>query len=285
MQFKHYALLIFLAAIWGASFLFLRISSPEFGPFALIFLRTFIAALALLPVFWGSYSMRVLYRHWPTFVVVGGVGTALPFVLISYSALQLSAGFMSIINAMVPLSSTVIAYFMLKESFSLRQFIGLFSGVIGVAVMSYERFDTQDLLLSLPIVAGLASTVFYAYSSCFSKLKLGALSAIEVAFGSQVYGALLTLPLALFFWPAAMPGAQAWFSLIMLAVICTSLALVFFFHLIKSVGVGNTLLVTYLIPLFGVLWGYLLLQESVQISLLMGAVFILFGVGYASRNS
>ena len=284
MTLKHYAALLVLAALWGGSFMFLRVASPEFGPLPLIFVRTLLAALTLLPFFLHVQPMRSLLTYWREYFVVGAIGTAVPFALVTYSALHLTSGFMSVVNALVPISSGVIAYSMLREPFSRFKAMGLSFGFVGALVLSYPRLSGEDLLLMLPILAGLGSTVFYAYSSCYSKLKLAKMSPYAVTFGSQFYAALVAAPFAWLYWPTAMPSFNAWASVVVLAIVCTAFALVVFFRLIIEVGVTNTLVVTYLIPIFGILWGALFLGEQLSLSLLVGGVLILLGVGFATRR-
>ena len=283
MGAKHFSLLIVLAAIWGASFLFLRLASPEFGPIPLVFVRTLLAAITLI-FFLEKGGLANLFKRWPVYFIVGGLGTSVPFCLISYSALSLSAGFMSILNAMTPIFSAVVAYFLLSEDLTRNKVMGLLIGFCGVIVLSARHLNPDDLTAIVPLLLVLCSAMFYAYSSCYSKLKLSKVSAVEVALGSQFYAALTTLPLAIYFWPSELPSLNAWLITVVLAIVCTALAIVMFFHLIKEIGVSHTLMVTYLIPVFGIIWGYLFLNEAITTPMLIGGGLILFGVAVTSRT-
>jgi len=279
-----YVALVFLAAIWGASFLFLRISSPEFGPVALIFVRTAVASIVLLPFVWHYKQVSDLFRHWKMFLFVGAVSTALPFTLFSYTSLYLPAGNSSILNATTPFFSAIIAIFWLKEHLSGYAWLGLIVGFSGVYFLSFDQVSANSIVL-LPVLAALWATFLYGFSSCYVKLYMTDFKPITVAAGSQIYATVILLPFAIFMWPADMPSAGSWWSAIAMGVISTAIALIIFFRLIQRVGVTRTLAVTYLIPLFGLFWGYLFLDEVLTAKMFIGGALVLLGVGFTSGNA
>lgn len=275
---KLFIQLLVLAAIWGAAFLFLRISSPEFGVMPLIFVRSALAAAVLLPFVFYAKHHRVLFEHWAVFFYIGIVSTALPYSFFAYTSLYLSAGSTSILNATTPFFSAIVAFLWIREQPSKLGVVGLFVGFSGVYVLSSRGGDLSTAGGIMPILSALMATLLYAYSSSFIKLKLSHLTPLTVAAGSQMYAAIMILPFAIFYWPATTPSVNAWISAVAMAIVSTAIALILFFKLLQTVGVTKTIAVTYLIPLFGVLWGYLFLDESISVAMMSGGALILLGV-------
>jgi len=275
---KVYVELLLLAAVWGASFLFLRISSPEFGPIPLIFVRTALASLVLIPFVLIAQQQKDIFDNWRLFLVVGAISTAIPFSLFSYTSLYLSAGYTSILNATTPFFSAIVAYCWLSERLNLLGVLGLIIGFVGVYLLSHFNVGLSDTTVFLPIIAALVATFLYAVSSSYVRLKMCRFKPLTVAAGSQLFSALILLPFAVLSWPSKLPGTTAWVSAVSMAIFSTAFALIVFFRLLQSVGVTKTVSVTYLIPVFGVLWGYLFLGESITLQMILGGLLILFGV-------
>lgn len=274
-----YLNLLLLAALWGASFLFLRISSPEFGPVALVFVRTAVAALALLPWLLMSGHAKKLLQHWRLFFFLGAVSTALPFSLFAYTSVHIASGYTSILNATTPLFSALIAWAWLQERLDGYGVLGLALGFVGVVWLASEQAKDSAVISGvLPVLAALTATSLYAFSSAFAKLKLSHLTPLTVATGSQLYSAIILAPFAALLWPSQLPSVGAWSAALALAIFCTAIALIIFFRLLQSDGVTKTVAVTYLIPLFAVLWGVVFLGERVSMSMVLGGGSVLLGV-------
>jgi drug/metabolite transporter (DMT)-like permease len=280
----YLAELILLGAIWGASFLFMRVAAPDFGPLALIFLRTFIAALALLPLVCFNGEHRIIFRHALLFLWLGAVTVALPFTLFAYVTLHITAGTASILNATASMFSAVIAWVWLNERLNVWASAGVAVGFVGVFILSFGRAANHAGLHLPSVGAALVATSLYAYGSCFARKHLHAFRARTIAAGSQFGSALLLFPLAWYYWPAQMPGARSWLCSVLLGVFCTAFALIIYFDLIKKVGVARTVSVTYLIPVFGILWGALFLGEAIQFNMLAGGVLVLLGVAFTNKK-
>ena len=270
--------LIALGAIWGASFLFMRTATPEFGAIALVVLRTGIAALVLFPALLMARKYLDLKQHWWAILVVGLINTAIPFTLFSYATVHLGAGFGSILNATAPMFGAVIAFIWLKDSLSNMAIIGLFVGFCGVAVISAERSGIELELAWLPIGAALAATCAYGLAACFTKKHLGGVSTLAIATGSQAFAALALIPLVFFNLPEKMPSTSAWLQVLTLGVLCTAVAYILYFRLIANIGAARAITVAYLVPVFGVLWGIIFLGEVLTPMMILGASLILVGV-------
>lgn len=278
--------LVTLAALWGASFLFMRIGAGEFGPAALSFLRVAGASALLLPLMLWHGDGAALRTHWKRIAVVGVVNTALPFALFSVAALVLNAGLSGIFNATSPLWAATIAWLWLGERPGGTRALGLaigFSGVLflGLANASFKPGD-HGVSPALGILACLCATACYGFTVNYTKRALGGVPPLAVAAGSQLAATLATAVPAWWWWPAQTPGAAAWVGVAVLAFACTGLAYLLYFRLIAHVGPANAITVTFLIPVFAVFWGAVFLAERLGPTLLAGCGVILLGTALAT---
>ncbi len=275
--------MLVLGAVWGASFLFMRIAAPEFGPLALVLVRTGVAALCLIPFLFYKGEFKQVLGSTLVFLWLGAITVALPFTLFSYASLYLNAGSTSLLNATTPMFGALIAWLWLKEPITRYTVVGVLLGFAGVFVISASKKGGFAFRV-LPVLATLLATACYAYGSCFARKFFSGFRAATIAAGGQLGAALCLLPFGLYYWPQQNPSALAWLSTILLAVFCTALALILFFHLLKKVGVSRAISVTYLTPVFGILWGVVFLSESPGLSLIIGGVLVLFGVTLTNLN-
>lgn len=286
MRGRDLAELVLLAALWGASFLFMRLGAGEFGPAALVFLRVAGASLLLVPLLLWRGEAGALRRHWRPIAVVGLLNTALPFALFMVAALVLNAGLSAIFNATSPLWAAVIAWVWLGEKPAGTRALGLalgFGGVLflGSANASFKPGE-HGVSPALGIAACIAATVAYGFTVNYTKRALGGVPPMAVAAGSQLAAAAVTVLPALWWWPAVTPGPAAWAGAAVLAFACTGLAYVLYFRLIAHVGPANAITVTFLIPAFAVLWGWWFLGERLGPATLAGCAVILLGTALAT---
>ncbi len=286
MTRRDLAELMLLGALWGASFLFMRTGAAEFGPVALVFVRVTGASLLLLPLLAWRGETAALRQRWRAIAVVGVVNSALPFLLFMIAALVLGVGLMSVLNATVPIWGALVAGLWLGERLDAGRWLGLAVGVAGVAALSWGKADFQagehGVSAAAGIAACLAASVLYAIAANFSRRYLAGVPPMAVAAGSQTAAALAMLLPALWTWPAVNPGASAWGGAAALAVGCTALAYVLYFRLIAHAGAANATSVTFLIPGFAMLWGWLFLGEVPTAGMLAGAGVILLGTALAT---
>ena len=274
--------LLLLAAIWGASFLFMRMGAPEFGPVALIALRVGIAALVLLPVLRSAAARQHLRnKAWPL-LVVGIVNSALPFCLFAYSTLYVNAGFDSILNATTPLWAALVALVWLGIPMARLQVLGLLIGLAGVVTLVWDKTGAGLPSVWLAIGAALMATLLYGYAVNYSKQRLAGVPPFVVAFGSQFFATIVLLPFALLYWPSGAISASAWYAVLGLGVVCTGFAYILYFRLIENVGSAFAASVTFLIPIFGVVWGAVFLQEEVTRTMMIGCLVVLLGIALAT---
>ena len=273
--------LLLLAALWGASFLFMRISTPEFGPVAMTALRVSGAALCLLPLLLVGGQGSDLRRHWRAIAVVGVVNSALPFVLFGVAALALQGGLSAIFNATAPMWGALIAWGWFGERLTRTRGLGLLLGFGGVLTLAWDKASLKPgehgVSATLAIAACLAAALCYGFAVHYTRRRLQGVAPMAVAAGSQLAAALLLAAPAWWLWPAAPPGALAWWSMAGLALLCTALAYLLYFRLIAQVGPARAITVTFLVPLFAVLWGALFLAETLTPAMALGCAVILLG--------
>ena len=279
MNLRQLLELVVLAALWGASFLFMRIGAPEMGPVGLIAIRTLVAGLFLLPFLFFYNSHRGVRRHLPAIALVGVIGSAMPFALIAYATLTVTAGYASILNATTPMFGALVAWIWLGDRLRPSGVIGLVIGFAGVFVLVWGRGEMPTLQLGTAVTAALTATLLYALAATTTKRYLAEVHPLTLATLSQLFAATSLLPFALLAVPEQMPSAKAWWSVILLGIASTGIAYVIYFKLLSQVGPTKTLTVTYLIPVFGLFWGWLFLEEQISLSMVAGCLLILLGVG------
>ena len=277
---------ILLAALWGASFLFMRLGTLEFGPLPTAGLRVAIASLALLPVMLSRGLWPQLRQHWKPVMICGLINSAIPFALFSFALLSISTGLSSILNATVPLFGALVAWLWLGDKPGASRTVGLVIGFIGVALLASGKAsfkpDASGAVTALGILACLLATISYAVAASFTRRYLSGLNSLMVATGSQIGAALgLALP-TLLMWPVQAPSLKAWGALLALGILCTAVAYVLFFRLIEQLGPARAITVTFTIPVFAVFYGVTLLGETVTTWMLFCGVIVLCGTALAT---
>lgn len=275
--------LIALGALWGASYLFMQAGASEFGPWALGGLRAAAASVCLLPLLAIGGRWRELVANWKPIAVAGIAGAAAPYVLFSFATQHISTGLTATMSAATPLYAAAIAAFWLREPLSVTRAAGLLLGVGGVGWLVADRIGpTTGALAAAAIGAALLATLGYGITGNFSKRYLSTVSPLVTAAGGQLFSTLvLAVPTALH-WPTVMPSTRAWLAFAALALGCTAVAYLLFFRLIARIGAPRTMTVSFLIPLFGVLWGWLFLRETVSAGMLAGCGVILAGTALST---
>lgn len=274
--------LLLLAAIWGGSFLFMRYAVPSFGVLPLMWLRVSIASACLLPLLlWHGQAGALLQQARPV-AVMALFNSALPFVLIAWATLSITAGLASILNATVPIFTALIGMFWLGDRLGRNRLLGLAVGLAGVALLAADKADFKPGGSGWALLAMLSAASCYGFAANYTKRHLSGTAPLVNAAGSQIVSALVLLPFALRSWPATLPGTLPWLAALALGVGCTALAYLLFFRLISRIGAARAVTVTFLIPVFGTLWGALLLAEPVTLTMLGGGVVVLCGTALAT---
>ncbi|MFY3311378.1 DMT family transporter [Achromobacter ruhlandii] len=273
--------LLLLAAVWGGSFLFMRLAVADFGPVALIELRVGLAALFLLPIALWRGRLRLIRQHWKSLLVVGTLNAAVPFLLYAYAAQSLGAGFLSVANAVTPIWGAVVGWLWFKDRLPWMRSLGLMIGLVGIFVLVWDKLHFQDGGTGPAVIAAISAPIFYGIAANWTKRFLSGVDALANATGSMIAASLVLLPLAISAWPETPASGSAWIATILLAIVCTGAAYIVFFRLIANVGPTGAVSVTFLVPIFGVVWGAWLLDEAITPSIGAGAAIILVGTALA----
>ena len=282
MRSKDTLNLLILAALWGASFLFMRIAVPEFGPIVLAELRVVIASLFLLPILMMRADVGELRTHWKKLATVGTVNSALPFMLLPFATLYLTGGFASILNATSPLWAALIAWIWLSAKLDVSRLTGLVIGFGGVVVLVWNKASFDLGGVTLAIIAAILASVFYGIGANYTKKYMQGMTPLTIATGSQLAAALVLLPGAIALWPDGPVSIQAWAAIITMGIFSTGIAYIIYFRLIANVGPASAITVTYLVPGFAVFWGAIVIDEKLTTSMVIGCAIILFGTALAT---
>jgi len=274
--------LVALGFLWGASFLFMRIAGPEFGAFALVEVRVAIAAVVLLPMLYAKGQFGELTDNWATLGVLGVHNTALPFLLLTWATLFLSAGIAGILNATAPIFAAIIAWAWLGEKLTIGRTAGLLVGTVGVWLLVRDKVGASMGDTTLAVIAALGGSFLYGVGGNFTRRYASHVKPLAIAAGSQVGAALVLLPIAIVTWPDTPISTTAWAAAITMGLFSTALAYILYFRLIANTGPTNAITVTYLIPLFAMLLGALVIDEPITSAMIAGCAVILLGTALAT---
>jgi drug/metabolite transporter (DMT)-like permease len=272
--------LVVLGAIWGASFLFMRIAASDFGAVPLVEVRLALGALVLVPFLWRSRAQfpRAL---WPKLALIGAINSAVPFILFAWAAQRAPAGIGAIANAMTVLFTALVGFLFFGEKIGTRHSLALLAGFAGVVVLASSKIAGASI--GWAVVAGAAAAFLYGIGINLVRRHLTGLPAAAVAASTLGTSALLTLPFAVVSWPQHAIPMQSWFSAAMLGVLCTGIAFVMYYRLIVRIGASRASTVTYLVPLFGVAWAWMLLDEPLTLGMGIAGAMILGSVALSQR--
>jgi len=279
-----YARLVALAAIWGASFIFMRVAAPVLGAVWTAELRVLLGGLALLAWLRIAGFDPGLRAHARAYLVVGAIGIAAPFVLYSFAAMHAPASLLAIVNSTAPIFGLAWGALLGDERVTPRKATGLALGVAGVALIARPAGLAGGPLFGWAVAAALGACCLYGVVGVLIKRFAHGASPRGMAAGNQLAAALVLIPLLPFAPPLAAPSALVLANVLALALLASGVAFVLYFRLIADVGATRALTVTYLIPLFGILWGALFLGETLPAASLAGGVLILGGTVLVTRS-
>lgn len=271
------AILLFLGAMFGASFLYMRIAAPEVGPWVVAFARVGIAAVALVIVSRGR-SLRAIARDWKPIFFLGVVNTAIPFGMYAFAETTIPASLTAVLNALTPLTMSIAGALWLAQPLTGRKLVGVGLGVLGVATVVGLGPITLDGPTLVAIAACLVAVTGYAIGFTFAHRRLSHLDPTTISLGQALFAAIVLAPGAVLTRPVVAPSLDAVAAMVVLALLSTALAWPLLFRLVASVGPTASSTVTFVAPAFGIGWGALVLGEHVGPSLLVGAAFVLASV-------
>jgi drug/metabolite transporter (DMT)-like permease len=280
------ARLLALAAIWGASFIFIRVTAPVLGPVWMAEGRVLIGGLALAAWFAITGFDPQWRRHMKFYATVGVINSAAPFSLYGFAGMHLSASVMSILNATSPMFGLLLGAAFTGERLTARKVAGLIVGIAGVALVA--RLDvlegSPDPMLGWAIAACLGAAFTYGLTGVYIKLRGAGVPPRGIAVGAQLFGALALAPLLPLLPPVSTPDAAVLANLVALGILASAIALILYFRLMTDIGATRALTVTYLIPLFALFWGVLFLGETLTAPMIAGGALILAGTVLVTRG-
>ena len=279
MESKDWVLLISLAAIWGSAFMFIKISAVEFGPILLVTLRLLIAGLVFMPLLLKKQNRLQFKPYLPSILIIAVISNALPFTLFAFASLGATSNMLGILNGTTAFLTTVIAYFWLKEFISSKQIVGLFLGFIGVVILVNPANGSSTILASMCALVG---SLCYAFNGNYLQKYHQNSNKIVLIGWSMLFGGLLMLPLAVFNLPNQMPNFNSFLALLWLAVVSTGIGYLAYVRLIDRIGAVKTSTLTYLLPVFSIIWGAIFLNENITLIIFGGFMFVMMGMYFAN---
>lgn len=271
-----------LGAIWGASFLFMRIGAADFGPIGLVEMRLALGALVLFPFLWRERARIRGTLRW-RLAGIGAINAAIPFTLFAWGAERAPAGIGAICNALTVLFTALVAFLFYGERIGVRQWLGMLAGFLGVVVLASGRTAGDGVWLAA--LAGTTASLFYGFGVNLIRRHLAGVPASAVAASTLLGATLLMAPLAIWQWPQHPVPRASWLAAVLLGVLCTGCAFVLYYRLINRIGGPRAAMVTYLIPMFAVLWSWLVIGERPTLTMLAAGALILGGVALSQRRT
>jgi drug/metabolite transporter (DMT)-like permease len=284
MRAADYARLFLLAALWGGAFIFMRVAAPVLGPAWTSELRVLLGGLALLAWFRATGFDPGLRHYARAYLLIGSAIIALPFTLYAFASMHVPASLLSIVNSTAPIFGLAWSAALGDERITQRKGFGLVLGVAGVALIAQPSGLAAGPLFGWAIAAALCACCAYGTTGALVKRFAGGASPRGMATGNQLAAALVLLPLLPLMPPLEAPSTLVVANMLALALLASGLAFLLYFRLIADVGATRALTVTYLIPLFGVLWGWLFLGEALPASALAGGALIMTGTVLVTRG-
>jgi drug/metabolite transporter (DMT)-like permease len=286
---RLYSALIGLSLIWGTSFLFMKIILSSMSPAAVVFGRCFFGMITLFVIFlFSKEKFNLKNKPWGKLVLVAMANNALPWLLISSSETIISSGLASIINAATPIWTLIIGFFFFASSLNKNQWIGILIGFLGIFILS--EIKPGDILSgnTLGILLMTGATFCYGLGTHMSKKYLANLSIIETSFFTLTISTVISFIILVLFTPHSIPAlfdGSLVLPFIGLGAFGSGVAYLLFYYLVKKGSPEFASLVTYLVPVSALVWGAVLLKESIHLVMLAGLIIIFLGVYISSRKS
>ncbi len=271
-----WSLILAIGIAWGSSFMFIKVSAPAVGPITLVFYRLFIASLIVAPIFIKIEYLRNFKEDLAPILFLSFFNAAVPFYLFSNAALEINAGTMSVLNGTTPLFAFIVATLWLRLSSNWIQLLGIFVGMVGLFIfVGYESIEFSFLAINLCLLA----SFFYAFSSNFI-FKTKDIEPTYLASITLLIATVITFPFI--FLENGIDLKQpneVLLSVGLLGSLCTGLAYMGYVVLIKRVGPIKASTVVLIVPVTGMLWANIFLDEIITSTMISGCFLILIGVG------
>ena len=282
MELKNWILLILLGSVWGSAFMFIKISADDFGPILLVNLRLLLAGALFIPFLLQKKYLAHFKSHFSGIIILSIFSNAFPFTMFSYASLGATSNMLGILNGTTAFMTMVVAYFWLKETITLKQILGILMGFVGILILVNPANGSSTLSASGFALMGALS---YSFSGVYiQKYQLNANKFVLIGWAMLLGGVLLT-PLALMNLPDQIPDTNAVLGLLWLGIVSTGIAYLGYIRLIEQIGAVRTSTVTYLLPVFSIIWGSIFLNEPITWIIFSGFIFVMIGMYFANNRS
>lgn len=282
MELKYWIVLTFLGAIWGSAFIFIKIAAPEFGAIGLVQARLIIASLVFIPLLLRKKYLILLKPAWKHSLLLAITNNAVPFVLFSFASFGSDSNILAILNATTAFNTMIIAFLWLNESVTKKQIFGLVLGFIGVVILVNPESSSTSIISALLCLIG---ATCYSFSTVFIQKYSASTNKFVLVGWSIVFSSLIMIPITVFNLPSEIPSSNALLSALWLGGISTGLAFFGYVYLIEKIGAVKTSTVAYFLPIFGIIWGGIFLNEVITFGIIIGCATILMGVFFATSNN
>ena len=282
MEIRYWILLTFLGALWGSAFMFIKVATPEFGPVALVNARLIIASFIFLPILLRSKYIHLLKPIWRQILVLAILNNAIPFTLFSYASYGADSNILAILNATTAFNTMIIAYIWIGENVSLKQLFGLLLGFIGIFILVNPQNSETTLISSM---SALLASFFYSYSTVYIQRQSVNANKMVLIGWSIIFSAIMMLPVTIFYLPETVPSISAIASAFWLGAVSTGLGFLGYVRLIDKIGAVKTSTVAYFLPVFGIIWGAIFLNEIISSTIIIGCLIVLIGIYFANSNT
>jgi drug/metabolite transporter (DMT)-like permease len=282
MNTKDFLTLLLVSLFWGGSFLFLRLLVLEgLEPLQIVSLRMMFAAIFIAPFFLLKFKKYSFFDHGFSFLLIGLLNTALPFTLFAYASVNLGAGSLSVLQAIVPILTALILFSLYRDEFSIMKLVGVLVGFSGLFLLAGPSGELDLFSSILCVIASLS----YAISGVYLANTPSSINNSFVGMGSIIVGAILLSPFLINYHSNNLNiSSTAWLYIGLLGVINTSLAYVIFIKLIKRIGSLNASFVTYLVPVSSISLGIIILDEVFTFDMIIGSALIFLGVFFSNKQ-
>lgn len=281
MELRYWVVLTFLGAVWGSAFIFIKVAAPEFGAIGLVQARLTIASLVFIPILLRKKYLILLKPAWKHSLVLAVTNNAIPFSLFSYGSFGADSNILAILNATTAFNTMIIALLWLGEKVTLKQIFGLVLGFIGVIILVNPESSSTSIISALFCLIGAAC---YSFSTVFIQKYSEKTDKMVLIGWSIIFSCFIMIPFTLLNLPPQIPSANALLSATWLGSISTGLAFFGYVYLIEKIGAVKTSTVAYFLPVFGIIWGALFLNEVITGGIILGCATILIGVFFATSN-
>ena len=281
MEFRYWALLTILGALWGSAFMFIKVATPEFGPVALVNSRLIIASFIFLPILLQKKYIYLLSPIWKQVLVLAILNNAIPFTLFSFASYGADSNILAILNATTAFNTMIIAYIWIGENVSFKQLFGLLLGFIGIFILVNPQNSETTLISSM---SALLASFFYSYSTVYIQRQSVNANKMVLIGWSIIFSAIIMLPVTIFYLPDTIPSISAIGSAIWLGAISTGIGFLGYVRLIDKIGAVKTSTVAYFLPVFGIIWGAIFLDEVITSTIVIGCFIVLIGIYLSNSN-